>query len=189
MTNNKKGFTLIELLVVIAIIGILSAIGLVSLNGAREKARDAQARTDLATMRTALALWYDDHSNTYPGTTAVNATDAGYNKGGTGATVQGIFILAMPFSNEYVAQLKSPHASRTYLYKSSAIAANVTTAASLGSAGAYVVGYNLEGAGGTFYYSVDNLNNVKDVADAKTALVDCAPTDSTATAYDGACPQ
>ncbi|MFA6512309.1 MAG: prepilin-type N-terminal cleavage/methylation domain-containing protein, partial [Patescibacteria group bacterium] len=35
MTNQKKGFTLIELLVVIAIIGILSAIGLVSLNGAR----------------------------------------------------------------------------------------------------------------------------------------------------------
>ncbi len=57
---QKKGFTLIELLVVIAIIGILSAIGLVSLNGAREKARDAQRKSDLSQIRTALVLYYDD---------------------------------------------------------------------------------------------------------------------------------
>ncbi|MBI5467126.1 MAG: type II secretion system protein, partial [Candidatus Kerfeldbacteria bacterium] len=66
MTTQKKGFTLIELLVVIAIIGILSAIGLVSLNGAREKARDAQRQSDIATMRTALQLYTDDHTNQYP---------------------------------------------------------------------------------------------------------------------------
>lgn len=66
MKNQKKGFTLIELLVVIAIIGILSAIGLVALNGAREKARDAQRQSDLSQYRTALALWYDDNNSTYP---------------------------------------------------------------------------------------------------------------------------
>lgn len=66
MTHTKKGFTLIELLVVIAIIAILSAIGLVALNGAREKARDAQRRSDIAQIRTALSLYYDDNGSSYP---------------------------------------------------------------------------------------------------------------------------
>ena len=45
--QNKKGFTLIELLVVIAIIGLLSSIAVVSLNGARAKARDAKRVSDV----------------------------------------------------------------------------------------------------------------------------------------------
>ncbi len=65
MQHQKKGFTLIELLVVIAIIGILSAIGIAALGNARGKARDSKRKADLASVRTAMALYFDDF-NQYP---------------------------------------------------------------------------------------------------------------------------
>lgn len=62
---NNKGFTLVELLVVISIIGILSSFAVVSLNTARIKARDALRKGDMAQVRTALNLYYDDNLS-YP---------------------------------------------------------------------------------------------------------------------------
>lgn len=67
--QKQSGFTLVELLVVIAVIGILSSIGLVSLNGAREKARDVERKHNLALFRTALLGYYDNYNFEYPTTT------------------------------------------------------------------------------------------------------------------------
>ncbi|OGZ58668.1 MAG: hypothetical protein A2827_03380 [Candidatus Spechtbacteria bacterium RIFCSPHIGHO2_01_FULL_43_30] len=58
--KNSKGFTLIELLVVIAIIGILATIVLVSLNSARQKARDVKRVGDMRQMQVVLESYYDD---------------------------------------------------------------------------------------------------------------------------------
>jgi len=88
----KRGFTLIELLVVIAIIGLLSSIVLASLNTARAKARDAERRSDLEQLSTALELRYSDTGN-YPST-------AGWldnpNHGGLDAALTPTYISSIP---------------------------------------------------------------------------------------------
>lgn len=78
-SKYNKGFTLIELLVVIAIIGLLSSIVLVSLQGARAKARDARRLHDMRQIVTALELYYAEHGK-YPGPTR----DYGECEGGCG---------------------------------------------------------------------------------------------------------
>ena len=70
---NRKAFTLIELLVVIAIIGILAAVVMVSLNTARGKARDAQRKSDIVNISTALEMYYDGVTPpSYPIATGLN---------------------------------------------------------------------------------------------------------------------
>jgi len=64
---QKSGFTLIELLVVISIIGILAALIMVNFNAARERARDAQRKSDLDQVKKALRMYYNDN-NSYPAT-------------------------------------------------------------------------------------------------------------------------
>jgi prepilin-type N-terminal cleavage/methylation domain-containing protein len=64
---KKRGFTLIELLVVIAIIGMLSSIVLVSMGGARTKARNAKRQADLRQIVSAMEMAYDDATTTCGG--------------------------------------------------------------------------------------------------------------------------
>ena len=65
MPALKRGFTLIELLVVIAIIGVLTTLVLANLNAARKRGRDAQRKSDLRNIATALRLYYNDYGK-YP---------------------------------------------------------------------------------------------------------------------------
>lgn len=75
-SKQNKGFTLIELLVAIAIIGILAAVLVANLVGARGRARDAAKKEGLNQMRTALRLFYNDYQ-TYPAGASSMSNDCG----------------------------------------------------------------------------------------------------------------
>jgi len=160
----KKGFTLIELLVVIAIIGILSAIGLVSLNGAREKARDAQAKSDLGQMRTALTLFADDNGGTYPPQQGALAADCA--NADDSETVGGVWISGGDIVPDYLGSgltpPVTPTATRDYFY-----CTNQTVGA---SGDDYVLFYLLETGTGTYYYSILENGTVEDY-DANDAVI------------------
>lgn len=70
------GFTLIELLVVVAIIGILVTLVFANLNSARQRARDAQRKSDLNNIATALRLYYNDFGK-YPGASGTQIAGCG----------------------------------------------------------------------------------------------------------------
>ncbi len=63
--NLKKGFTLIELLIVIAIIGVLATLLMANFIGVRQRARDAQRKSDLRQIQSALEMYRSDNGS-YP---------------------------------------------------------------------------------------------------------------------------
>jgi len=65
MQNRRKGFTLIELLIVIAIISVLATLLMVNFIGVRQRARDAQRKSDLRQLQSALEIYRSDNGS-YP---------------------------------------------------------------------------------------------------------------------------
>jgi len=61
----KRGFTLIELLVVVAIVGILAAITLGYLSSAKSRGEETAVKSNLATARTAIEMFFLNNGNTY----------------------------------------------------------------------------------------------------------------------------
>lgn len=61
MRANKSGFTLVELMVVVAIIGVLAAIAIPNYQKYQAKARQSEAKVNLAALYTAEQGYYSEH--------------------------------------------------------------------------------------------------------------------------------
>ena len=125
--QSANGFTLIELLVVISIIGILSSFAVVSLNSARNKARDALRKADMTQLRTAINMYYDEN-NRYPvcGSYDDNAVDFGASvQVGSNCYITALNTALTGGAKPYLGQMpkdpknstNSPTIDTTYLYR------------------------------------------------------------------------
>jgi general secretion pathway protein G len=81
---EAKGFTLIELLIVISIIGVLASLLMVNFIGVRQRARDAQRKTDIRQIQAALEMYRADvgtypDSNTFTANTCIGSKSGVYD--------------------------------------------------------------------------------------------------------------
>jgi len=146
-TADRRGFTLIELLVVIAIIGLLSTLAVVSLNNARQKARDAKRASDIKSIQTALELYYVDNDD-YPagtamaigaGTDCTTACDTISSTGGISATASG---------TTYMGLIPADPSSPSTECVAGSTAACIYSYTQTGSGTGYTIYFYTEGAAG-----------------------------------------
>lgn len=90
--HRERGFTLIELLVVISIIGVLAAVSIFGLSGARESARDARRKSDLELIKSGLELYRAD-CNSYPASLGATLVGSGSS---SSCTVANTYINTVP---------------------------------------------------------------------------------------------
>jgi general secretion pathway protein G len=113
---KKNGFTLIELLVTISIIGVLAALSLFAIDGARKSARDSRRKADLESIRSALEIYKSD-CNYYP---TLASPPSGQLVGDNSTT-------ACSVSNKYLTAFPTDPQSSTRVYSYNRVSSTTYT--------------------------------------------------------------
>ena len=96
--DDEQGFTLIELMVVVLIIAILIAIAIPTFLGARQRAQDRAAQSDLRNGLTAEKTVYTDnqtYSNDVTATGLMVSTESSLNWGGVKSATRPLNVLVV----------------------------------------------------------------------------------------------
>jgi type IV pilus assembly protein PilA len=64
--RSQKGLTLVELMVVVAIIAIIAAVAITVFQDIQKKAKLAADQGNVASMRSAVAIYYGKHNGLFP---------------------------------------------------------------------------------------------------------------------------
>lgn len=137
MYQARKGFTLVELLLVITIIGMIAAVVLIYLSGARGKSIDTKVRAQLNSTRSVAEVFYSTN-NSYNGSAG--------NISGSCGTAQSMFTDTISGMNRFTSQANYPNGALLTCYS---------------TAEAYAVSALLPGVGGTNSWCVDSQGNAK----------------------------
>jgi len=139
-----KAFTLIELLVVISIIGVIVAVSIFGLAGARESSRDARRKSDLELIRSGLELYRAD-CNVYP-----SSLTFGGNLVGSGSPT------SCSASNTYISLIPQDPISAIRNYRYSVSGSGYELCASLEQGSGSVTCGGSSNCGTTCNYKVTN---------------------------------
>jgi type II secretion system protein G len=158
--KTRSGFTIVELLVVIVVIAILAAITIVAYNGIQQRARDAQRRSDFATLEKALRLYRIDN-NGFPQCAASGAFTAGVDSANTCL----LSVISAQLVPKYIGSLpKDPANTGSYQYRYAVgygKASGSCTLSYLPSQDAYLLGTKLESTSTgacAGYWGFDDIN-------------------------------